>query len=111
MNIVYLCIFIRVPELKACQVYNHKLVDEKLKSTYKRIPRLPRYLKLFRFIFALITFSIRMADFAPAYGLRCDRGGFQFSEVLPYYQSTDVEYVHCPFSFNISGIIVLRAGT
>ena len=58
MNIVYLSIFIRVPELMACQVYNHKLVDEKLESTYKRIPRLPRYLKLFQFISLLYLFLL-----------------------------------------------------
>jgi hypothetical protein len=32
-----------------------------------------------------------MADYAPAWGARCDDGGFQLSEVLQYYESPDVE--------------------
>ena len=48
-------------------------------------------------IFLLMSFSVRMADYAPAWGPRCNDGGFQFSEVLHCYKSTDV---CCSFSID-----------
>jgi hypothetical protein len=80
-----------VPELDRCQIYNPSLVDPLLKPTYRKIPRLARYSNNPFFIIFLISFLIRMADYAPAWGPHSKDGGFQFSEVLPYYESPDVE--------------------
>ena len=72
------------------KIYETGLVDPLLKATYRKIPRLPRF--LFTLQFQLLTsFSVRMADYAPAWGPRSSDGGFQFSEVLRYYKSPDVE--------------------
>ena len=80
-----------VPELSRCQVYDPDLVDPQLKQTYKNIPKLPRYLINCIFYLLLISFSARMADYAPAWGSRCNDGGFQFSEIMNFYESPDVE--------------------
>ena len=90
MIIVYLGVIYRVPQLDQCEIYDQDLVDPQLKHTYRKIPRLPRYSIDCIVLYFSYTFSVRMADFAPAYG-RCDTGGFKFSEVLQHYQSPDVE--------------------
>ena len=81
-----------VPEgLKKCQIQPRNAdLDEKLRKTYKGLPKLPQYSPFYVYVYNLIHFS-RMADYAPSWGVCAETGGYHFSDVVDMYKLPNIE--------------------
>jgi hypothetical protein len=93
MQILFvLALLSRLPQLERCQIFEPTLVDPLLKGSYKGLPRLPRYsTHCVDFFMGLISFSVRMAEYAPTWGSLSQKGGFNITQVKDIYDSPDEE--------------------